>query len=448
MENDRFNTEKQDKRLAFCIPTFNRSQLVADFLEHLASIFHRLGIDVFYYDSSEDDKTRLIVEQWMVRYDNITYIHVPSGCHANHKVIQIFKQYAREQTYDYLWVCKDTIQPEEAVMEMVLQKLPLQYDMVIVNGMDHEKIGTKEYTDGNQLFQDLAWYLTLFGAVLLNVHTILQHVPWQQIEEKYEIPERINYAHVGLYFEVISRMKQFHAIHLAVEQMRNSGLKVKSGWHKDTFPVLCECWPSVIQALPDYYTNKTVAMNKLGYYSVLTPYGFLCFRREHIYTRKIYWKYRKILKGLAGLNTFQLWSLAFVTPKLSYFIAEHDKKGYLQEQMTLYHLHCFCKKNSRLFIYGAGVMAERYGKYLMKKNIEFQGFLVTEQGKNPYMFQKHPVMELEAFIVSGEKAGIIVALNQKNTDEVCLILKQYGLLDHAFCDAIMPVMLEDWKSRS
>lgn len=60
--------------LAFCIPTYNRNAIVEEFLEQFASIFYQLGIDIFFYDSSESNATELVVKKWKNIYENIDYV--------------------------------------------------------------------------------------------------------------------------------------------------------------------------------------------------------------------------------------------------------------------------------------------------------------------------------------------------------------------------------------
>ena len=71
-------------KLAFCIPTYNRCTMVKEFLEQFASLFYQLRINIFFYDSSEDNVTELVVKKWKKVYENIDYIHTPSDWHANH----------------------------------------------------------------------------------------------------------------------------------------------------------------------------------------------------------------------------------------------------------------------------------------------------------------------------------------------------------------------------
>lgn len=433
--------------LAFCIPTYNRSTMVEEFLEQSASIFCQLGIDIFFYDSSEDNTTELVVKRWKNRYQNIAYIHTPSDWHANHKVLYIYEQLAQNHTFNYLWICGDTVRYSEKILKQIIELLNYNYDMIVINGIDKERIGTREYTDGNELFLDCAWYMTLFGAVIVNVHTILGNVPWSYIEEKYEIPERINYSHIGLYFETIYRLDKFKAYYLtAAQEVWGSRLKRKTGWYQDAFQVLCEYWPSTINALPSYYTNKWAAINKLGYYSCLEPWSFLDFRRGNVYNIHTFFRYRKILIGMSRLNSFQLWSLACLNPKTAYYFAINDLKGYMKECQKVYRLHSYCKKSQKIFIYGAGGVAQRYAGYLDRKRIPYHGFLVTQKENNPKQFKNHPVIPLCEFKSSYNEAGVIIGLNKKNMQDIQPMLMEHGIWEHSFHEYIEPIMLTDWRN--
>lgn len=440
---------KNHKGLVFCIPTYNRSLVIEEFLEQYASLFYQLKISICIYDSSDDGKTEVFVKRWMELFDNICYTHIPSEWHANHKVIYIYKHFAEIKTYDYVWVCGDSVRFSKRVIKYIIGVLDSGYDMMIVNGTDEEQIGTREYTNGNELFRDCAWYMTLFGAVIVNVHTILGNVMWPYIQEKYETPDHINYSHIGLYFETICRTGKFRSLYLAVNgEVWESSLKGNAGWYKDSFKFLCEYWPSTMEALPEYYTDKRKSINKLGYYSCLRPLSFLNYRAGDVYNIKSFLKYGKILKDMSRLNTFQLLCLACLNPKIAYFIAANDLKGYVKEIRKVHRLKCFCKNNQKIYIYGAGLMAKRYAEYLQNNGIGYQGFLVTQQDKNPREFQNHPVIALSKFKDLRNEGRIIIGLNQKNIEEVSPVLIEHELWDRSFHEYIMPVMLMDWRRKA
>ena len=77
----------------------------------------------------------------------------------------------------------DSMRYSEKVLRHITALLDSGYDMMVINGIDEVGIASREYTDGNELFQDCAWHMTLFGAVIVNVHTILENAPWSYIEE-------------------------------------------------------------------------------------------------------------------------------------------------------------------------------------------------------------------------------------------------------------------------
>ncbi len=433
-------------RLAFCIPTYNRSAIVGEFLEQFAFIFYQLGIDIVYYDSSEDNTTELVVKRWKNVYQNITYIHTPLDWHANYKVMYIYEQYSQNHMYDYLWVCGDSVRHSEKILKQVIALLDSDYDMIVINGTGRGGNGTRGYTDGNEFFQHCAWHMTLFGAVIVNVHTILENAPWSYIEEKYEIPKHINYSHIGLYFESIYRLDKFRAYHLAAgQEVWGSRLKRRAGWYQDAFQILCEYWPSTVNALPSYYTDKWTAINKLGYYSCLLPWSFLFFRSGHVYNIHTFFKYRKILIGMSRLNTFQLWSLSCLNPKVAYYLATNGLNSYVKDCQKIYRLHSYCKKSQKIFIYGAGGVAQRYAGYLDRKRIPYQGFLVTQEENNPKQLKNYPVIPLGEFKASYDEVGVIIGLNRKNMKDIQPMLMEHGIWEHSFHEYIEPIMLTDWK---
>lgn len=431
-------------KIAFCIVTYNRSIMVEEFLEQFSNLFYELEIDIYYYDSSDDQKSKIVVEKWMNQFRNIHYVQIPTTWHANKKVLYIIEKFGIDQTYDYLWVCGDSIRFSEITVRKVVRLLNQKFDLIIASHAGKEHPETREYTDKNKLFQNCAWYMTLFGAVILNVHTMINAVPWREIREKYEVPNHINYCHVGFYFEMINKLDKVRAIYLSIEQgVWISRFKTIGGWYHDALKVLCEYWPSTIEELPPCYTNKKDAINRLGYNSCLTPRSFLQYRSVNVYNIHTFLKYRKVLKDMSRLNYFQLWSLACLKPKLAYYIAIKDIKGYVSNQKRLYELNSFCKKYKDIYIFGAGSVAEQYGKYMIKKGIDFRGFLVTQKEGNPEELVSRPVIQISDYEETWNEKGIILGLNQQYLDQVELVLKKYDLWKNTFQEYILPFLLEE-----
>ncbi len=54
-----------DSNIACCYLTHNHPDVVRDVLQHIGDSYEKNGIDIYFYDSSNDTKTREIVEAFM-----------------------------------------------------------------------------------------------------------------------------------------------------------------------------------------------------------------------------------------------------------------------------------------------------------------------------------------------------------------------------------------------
>jgi len=81
----------------------------------------------------------------------------------------------------------------------------------------------------------------------------------------------------------------------------------------------------------------------------------------------------------------------------------------------------FCKEHDKVYIYGAGMVAERYMEFLSKMGVALQGLVVTEiPQQDREQVNGVPVINLD-MIQDKDNAGIILGLNPDNANEV----KQY-----------------------
>ena len=74
------------KKLAICIPTYNRKQSVEDILSKINSIFREEELDVYIYDSSEKS-VDYSKKEWKI---NVYYKKLNSSVHSNEKIFIIY----------------------------------------------------------------------------------------------------------------------------------------------------------------------------------------------------------------------------------------------------------------------------------------------------------------------------------------------------------------------
>lgn len=401
-------------KLAVCVPTYKRPEVIQEFMENMAFQYIQYGFNIFIYDSSEDSLTEQIVKKGMLQYKDLHYVRIAPSVHSNMKVYDIFREFGKLQEYNYLWICSDYIRWTRRVLDSVNACINQGYDIIIPNYQDVEKIGNKEYTDKNTLFLDCAWHMTLFGAAVLKVSTMLTGVNWDALIEKYMVSDCINHSHVAFYFEKISTMKDWKAIHLSFlkSDMIVSSFRKYSGWHKDVFYVWCHCWPTVINKLPECYNNKQEVIKKIGVNAGILSYQNLRkLRGQNIFNREIYLCYKNEWRNLTNVPKFIIWEISMIPLEI---INRNEAK---KEVLLKTKIKKFCRKFDVIYIFGAGRKAGRYTGYLNEMNLSFKAYLVSKEMDNVKMKEGHKVIQFNKELLNDGKVGILLALNEENTKE-------------------------------
>lgn len=411
----------KEKKLAVCIPTYNRPEVMDEFFETAVHRYLDYGFDIYIYDSSEGKQTEVVLEKWKQCYKRVHYVRVSSKIHSNRKVYDIFREFGEKNEYDYLWVCSDSIRWNNQTLETISNELNKGYDLIIPNYRDVERIGTREYLDKNELFLDCAWHMTLYGAVIIKVSTMLQEVDWDMLINKYMVPECINHSHVAFYFEKLCTMDCFSAIHISFQEnaLIASSLKKNSGWKKETFYVWCTCFPEMIQRLPECYQNKKRVIKKSGVNSKILSYpNIRQLRMEGIFDNSIYEHYKKEWPHLTNVPRLLLWCLAYLPKRVIKYLDLDTIRTQIKLKILKKRIKNFCHNFDDIYIYGAGIKAKRYTQYLDEMEIPFKAYLITNPTDNIRTLNGHDVIAYQKGLIEGKRAGILLALNEGNTKDV------------------------------
>jgi len=412
------------RKLAICIPTYQRADIVEELISKYMEIYTELGADVYIYDSSEDNSTEAVTQKYKEKFCNLFYIRMPTELHSNMKVYKIFQKYGFRKNYDYVWVCSDSIRWKKNVLDKVSELLNVSLDIIVVNYRDEENIGDKYYHNPFDFFVECGWHLTLYGAVLLNTHTMLENVIWKEMYEKYNVPERVNHSHLCFYFEKILKLGYFSAVHLSFPtgSLSSSTLKDYSGWRNDTFYVFGYCFPNAINALPEYYNKaKNIVILKNGKYGdIFNERNLLALRTDNLFDMRIYREYWSMWGILTDLPRWKIKQIAKMKPqrakKKRQNLSRNIKKV-IKQKIQISHLKNFTKQFSQIYIYGAGICAMRYSEYLDKMHIPYEGFIVTKADGQKEL-NHHKIIVLDEIDITNPSIGIVLGLNLNNKIEV------------------------------
>lgn len=415
-------------QLAICVPTYNRAEMIEEMLIRYGKIYQRKEIDVYFYDSSEGERTQQIVEYYSKDYKNLHYRRIPSSTHSNIKVLDIYEEFSKERKYEYLSVCPDYMQFSEAGIHVIERECEEGFDLCVLNIHDVEHIGRKVYSDRNEVFLDCAWQMTCYVSTVVYL-PFLEDTDWAYIRSRYTVPERINHSHVALFFEQLSRKEEFKAVHVPVslKHISSSSYRKDSYWKEDTFSVWCEYWPSMVQALPECYQNKEKVIRKFGSYSeILSLDNYVRLRREGVYNRGIYKKYCSRWKKLTDVPKRLLWLVAVFPSNIVWiFSTKERKRKFIEDRLIRY-----CRKHKDIYIYGCGFIAGKTTNVLDKRNIPYLGYIVSDASSEKQRHNGLDVISCDDFCKRVKHAGVILALRKDNALQVIREkqeLKQYPL---------------------
>lgn len=403
-------------RLAICVPTYNRAEMIEEMLIRCGKLYQSKEIDVYFYDSSKDERTQRILDHYSQIYNNLFYRKVPSSTHSNIKVLNIYEEFSKDKKYEYLSICPDYMQFSKAGIDTIEEECEKGFDLCVLNFQDVEHIGRKVYTDINEVFLDCAWQMTCYVSTIVYL-PFLEDTDWDGIRRCYTVPERINHSHVALFFEQLSKKEKIKAVHvpISLKHISSSSYRKDSYWKEDTFSVWCEYWPAMIQALPKCYHNKNQVIRKLGINSkILSLDNYVKLRKEGIYNRRIYKKYCFKWKELTDVSRGLLWLVAIVPSNWVWVFSLREWK----RRIITRRLIKYCRKHKDIYIYGCGFIANKLTHLLDELQIHYCAYIVSDRSNEKRQYNGLDIVSCQDFCRSVQKAGVILALRKENAIQV------------------------------
>lgn len=400
------------EKIAICIPTYNRSSVIEELLIRCGKYIAESGYDLYIFDSSENDDTEEICKKYKDKYV-FNYRRINSSIHSNMKVYMIYQDTELIDQYDYIWIWSDNRKYSRKVLEDIREYE--EYDFVVIDHMDKENIGNKEYYDFREVFHDIGWKTTLYGATIVNTKTVLSDIDWEKYEKKYMLPECINFSHVCFYFERMTEMKSVRVRHSAIDgcEYAPSPYKKQSGWHDEMYTVWWEYWYNAIMMLPDVYTDKYLVIRKHSeHFGLFTFQAMLHLRVNNSYSLSTFFKYIKRIPIVTDVSMLSMFLIA-VTP---HALIEYGLKK--TQRKFIRNLKKFVKKYPDVYIYGGGYNAGIVADFMQSQGIEYMGFCVSQLSDNNSVFKGKEVVEYNDSLLQDGKTGIILGLNEKNAIQV------------------------------
>lgn len=410
--------------LAVCIPTYERAEVINELCDEVLEIYQKNHIDLYLYDSSRTDHTYDVIRKYSDQYNNLYYVRIPSQIESNEKIYNIFKGTGLAKKYEYIWMCGDSLRFYEGAINKLQQYLIDKPDIVVMDIMNSEHLGLKRYTDKNEFFDDCAWYLTLYGAAVINADTMLDKVNWDEMIYKYLSEETFNYSQIGLYFEQINKLKDFEGIHIALQYNEGHMTKMykRNGWYRDCIRIMCKGWINTVNILPDTYTNKKETILKLGRYSgTFTKLQFYKMRNDNIFNSKVYFEYWDRWNKITEISFIWLFLMAIIPIGQTHYLL-FPQNEYCEVKKYFNAIRDFCQKHEHTYVYGAGKYGGFIASVMNGLNIDFEGFAVSAD-EEKYAEQVSQKTVNFSEVCEQENTGIIIGVGNKYRNEILEITK-------------------------
>ncbi len=248
-----------NEKMMVCIPTYGHPEAVEDVLSHCAETYKRYGLDVYYYDSSEDDKTRKVIEAYQAKgYDNLYYIFLDSNKLETPKYEHILMLEGIQKKYEYMWYLRDRCWCEEKTLKLMYKAMETPRDLIFLDvGHSDCRQELSECNEPNMFYHRCGDYATSMDTTIYNVQTILgDRFNLKEFRERHG-DYRDAFAHFLIIFEQLAKKTNPNICLLAGKNVTIfHSHKTQSGWHKQRIKIWGKQWIQANEALPDCYTDK------------------------------------------------------------------------------------------------------------------------------------------------------------------------------------------------
>lgn len=288
-------------RVACCYLTHEHPEVMDEVLGKICRPYGEKGIDIYVYDSSTEDNTRLVVE----KYRNMglcSLIYVPMQFAkgrdgGNEKYLYVLKGYGLEGHYDYIWPTKDRCWFEGETLDRICELI--DRDMDIVFAADERDRFEIIINPIKEVYDDPVEFFEVYGALTTNWECLIRRrdtmtdsVDWDEYSEKYNVGSNNNFNQTVSVFARLSEMPScsIGVISSGIDDKRYSN-KAKPLWMDTLFEVWIDKWIPAIFSLPEMYDGYklNVIKTQLGHISLFgSNDALVTMRNMGLFTKERY----------------------------------------------------------------------------------------------------------------------------------------------------------------
>lgn len=333
------------KKLGIIYPTCNRPASIEVLLSVMAAPCKKRDIEIIIYDSSNDDRTENVVQNYrFAKKTNVIYDRYTGkydGFSIDTKVIDALKKYANR--YEYLWIVRDglviTIDKCYEDLEKIIDKRP---DYIVVDSSFRYVQNHKSYREYRE---PVAFCRNHFQRMVTLGTTIFRNDVVRKLVEKYPL----NNTNYSLWTCVVPFWDVAYRDFLTCSYIGdvffyNPAGTTNSFWNKSGHAM--EQWvfyyTRLISKLPEVYGDLREELYRLDLYD-FHPFrlnSMLKMRGNGGLTWNIVREYRHLLPLVSSHKVIIYYVLSCVPKCIARYIVDHQYTCFWRNVIQFYRLAC------------------------------------------------------------------------------------------------------------
>ncbi len=290
--------------LAICYLTHDHPDIVKDILDRSLADCEAHGIDVYYYDDSNNDDTLKLIEQYREEgHDNLFRVDIHEAVNADHKMLLIMQGKGLLRDYDYIWPIKDRVCFTSAYLDKICEALDKDPDVIMGcnegQRWDVSRVFNKEeYTDPVQFYRDYCFFATNWESTIRRRSTMLTPIDWERYTRDYSISPNNPFNQLVTTFVRFSELDGISAriVHYEPDE-RYIAPFGGSSWRNVMFELWIDKWTAANFSLPSIYDpyKLEVIKSETNLFEVMGSVEWMMkFHEDGFFTKEVVDKYRNV----------------------------------------------------------------------------------------------------------------------------------------------------------
>lgn len=241
--------------IAICIPTYGCAQAVEQVLNCSLNLYKEYDIDVYYFDSSEDDETKKIVEKYInLGYDNLYYNKVEEGCLLDYKIDLILEGKGINKKYDYIWPMKNRAYVDRETLIEIIKSAEKKNDVIVIGATQGNGLSTTVYSDPVEFYGAWGWLVTSLDIVIYRYESMIDGYNAAEFRDLHKGSYYANWSIWFYLFCQLAKLKDPKIKFLYGDNIRKFDVSAgRSLWTKNILEIWVTYWIEANENLPDCY---------------------------------------------------------------------------------------------------------------------------------------------------------------------------------------------------